>query len=474
MIRQFFNRRQVQLLSSTLVVFLCLYTYYSFSKPDNHHFPGAPVTKPTTATDTPLPVPNDYAATSSDSKWCQDRFGLRYLENARNLAGSYCTAEAKSSLNCFWSQTEEGRIDTTCFSTRAVFDPERRVFHINCPLREITPEEVARGLPRIPDDLHSYWYETGPRQIFDKSLFLDGGGFRKDADRTTILVKREGSHNLWHSLMEIMALSWSLDLLQMSQNAEGVAYLSTSQMNSTQVIIIDDLEPGPYIDLWRIFAQMPIRRLSELSSDEPPSNVIVPLVGGSNPLWQGDWKELSCTEAPLLRTFIRRVLDLYKILDADEGSTGADVAVTFVDRKGSRELVDQDAHIEALRKAVPHMQLEVVDFASMPLAEQIKVARRTDVLVGVHGAGLTHAMFMKPGSVLVEILPIDFTHKGFRNLAQMLGHRYFRTHAKTAAGSSKRDWQQDPVQIDRQTVIDVVRAGVQAMYSRGGRSFDVS
>lgn len=470
------GRRQILLLCSALGVLLSLYVYYEHTFDPRLQPELRPVIKTR-----PLQVPTGYDTPTPEPRWCQDRFGLRYLENARNFTGSYCTAEAKSSLNCFWSETAKGRLDTTCYGRSAVFDPERKTFHLNCPLRTRTPEDDALGTPRIPDDFHSYWYDTGPREIMSKSLLLDGSGDRPDPQRTTILVKREGTHNLWHSLMEIISLSWSLDLLQMSPTEAGTAYLSANQMNSSQVVIVDDSDNGPYIDLWRLFAQMPLRRLSELDADEPPSNIIIPYVGGSNPLWQGDWEEIPCIEAPLLRTFVSRVLDFYRISDPNEngaetGSSNTDIVVTFVERKGARELVDQAAHIEALRAAVPHMKLDVVDFAAVPFREQIEIAHRTDVLLGVHGAGLTHAMFMKPGSVLVEVLPADFAHKGFRNLAQMLGHRYFRTHAQkpAAAPKEKRDWQQDTVQIDQSRLIDVVRAGVRAMYSRGGRSYDVS
>ncbi|KAM3498229.1 hypothetical protein MY11210_009686 [Beauveria gryllotalpidicola] len=477
MIRPLLARRQVQLLSSVFILSLCLYIYYFLATSDARR--STQISKLQPAADTHPPhTPTDYAAPTSESIWCQERFGLRFLENMRNFTGSYCNPEAKSSLNCFWSETAKGRLDTTCYARGAVFDPERNIFHIDCPLR--AAQDNAHGLPRVPEDMHAYWYDTGPLQILNKCLLLDGGAApRPNAERITILVKREGIHNLWHSLMEIMSLSWSLDSLQMASTETGAAYLSPSQMNSTQVVLVDDFESGPYIELWRLFAQMPIRRLSELDAEEPPSNIVVPLVGGSNPLWQGDWKELSCTEASLVSTFVRRVLDLYKISDADgdpasTAGSDADIVVTFVDRKGARELVDQDAHIEALRAAVPHIKLDVVDFASMPLHQQVQVARYTDVLLGVHGAGLTHSMFMKPGAVLVEVLPADFTHKGFRNLAQMLGHTYFRTHAQPAAPKRRRDWQQDPVEIDQQRLIDAVRAGVQAMYSRGGRSYDVS
>jgi len=40
------------------------------------------------------------------------------------------------------------------------------------------------------------------------------------------------------------------------------------------------------------------------------------------------------------------------------------------------------------------------------IACQIRLYRQADVLVGLHGAGLTHIMFMKPGAVLVEVCAV--------------------------------------------------------------------
>ena len=44
--------------------------------------------------------------------------------------------------------------------------------------------------------------------------------------------------------------------------------------------------------------------------------------------------------------------------------------------------------------------VHIVRFESMTFAEQLKEVRQASVLIGVHGAGLTHLLFMSPGSYL--------------------------------------------------------------------------
>lgn len=83
--------------------------------------------------------------------------------------------------------------------------------------------------------------------------------------------------------------------------------------------------------------------------------------------------------------------------------------------------------------------------------------RRTDILVGVHGAGLTHG------------------YKGFRNLAKMLGHNYFSSHGVThLTNSTKGDWQFDDVYIEEDRFIDLMDLSVRSMYHRGLRDTDVN
>ena len=54
---------------------------------------------------------------------------------------------------------------------------------------------------------------------------------------------------------------------------------------------------------------------------------------------------------------------------------------------------------------INHVFIRLVDTASLSIIEQISIMRKTDYLIGVHGAGLSLSIFMPSHSVLHEILP---------------------------------------------------------------------
>ncbi|KYK60939.1 glycosyltransferase family 61 protein [Drechmeria coniospora] len=422
-------------------------------------------------------LPTDYhpLAAASETGWCQARFGTRYLEDARRFSVSYCGDGSASRVTCFMSSTAPPRVDAMCHGRNAVFDESQSQFRLACHPRPLSRAEQARGVPSSPRDLPSYWYATGPGAIVEQALRLEDGHAlpAERSQRTTILLKREGISNPWHSLMEIMSLSWSLDVLQMSEDAQtGEPFVGPKAGADMQVVVVDGYDDGPYMDMWKLFAKMPIRRIQDLDASEPVSDVIIPFAGGSNPLWQGDWDDLLCRDSSLVKTFASRVFAHYNATTPVKENNK--VVVTYIRRTTTRKLMDEDAHMQALRDKIPHMELVVLDFAAMPFAEQVKAVRETDLLIGVHGAGLTHLMFLQPGSAVIEILPERFQHKGFRNLAQMLGIGYFRAHTQMHGDArGPNQWQSDNVEIERKRFVDLVRFGVASLYNTGTKSYDV-
>ncbi|KAF5013991.1 hypothetical protein FDECE_21 [Fusarium decemcellulare] len=414
-------------------------------------------------------LPKAYQQEDRSSDWCEDRYGMAYLEKARDSAVSYCTPKSTSDFHCFWSNTADGRSDSMCYGRGAVFDHGQKKWRMDCQIRDLTEEEIQNGVNRAPNDLPRYWYDTGPGVVMQHFVTTDGGDGKAKPNRTTILLKREGAGNPWHCLMEIMSLTYTMDILQISIDPHTKEpYVTAKDGETAQVVILDDQPDGPYFDLWRLFAKMPIRRIADLTADEPAANIVLPFAGGSNPLWQGDWKPNDCRDSPLVKTFARRVLAQYGVSRQERND---DVMVTFVKRTGTRSLHNETELLEAARAAIPNMKLNEVDFAAMSFKEQLEIVQKTDLLAGVHGAGLTHTMFLPKGSATLEILPDDFFHKGFRNLAQIMGNSYFSTHGKVPGGSDG-DWQNNAVEIDEGKFVEALREAVRSLYNNGMRSHD--
>lgn len=426
-------------------------------------------------------LPKDYSYAHDQPSMCQERLGILYLEELQHSRASYCSADSRSQLTCFHSKTDRsGRIDSFCIGKGVNFDDGKRKFGVACHLVQGRSIETDTPSVRL-EDFPRYWYETGPHTVMDVFVDLDidqaemPSNDPSEPENFAVLIKREGSENLWHSLMEIMSLSTTLDVLQMSpSNANsGRPFLTLQDAENTQVVILDDAVDGPYFDLWRLFAKQPIIRLSEVPTGSNIGNIIIPLPGGANPVWQSDWEPNVCEHSDILRAFAHRVLTHLDIRDSTEAATGdSKIIVTFIDRRGSRKLVDIERHMLALENRYPYADIRRVDLAGMPFPQQVQLVRDSNVLAGVHGAGLTHGLWMKERSAMVEILPEGFMHKGFRNLAGALGHDYFSAHGVQPEQGSW-SWQGDDVVLEEERLFELMDAAIKSMYNKGRFNYDV-
>ena len=66
-----------------------------------------------------------------------------------------------------------------------------------------------------------------------------------------------------------------------------------------------------------------------------------------------------------------------------------------------------------------------LDFAALPWDQQVRVVAAHDVLVGVHGNGLTNALWMRPGSLVLEFFPHGARHYDYQFFAELTGLTYF-------------------------------------------------
>ncbi|KAH6667896.1 hypothetical protein B0J14DRAFT_675974 [Halenospora varia] len=412
----------------------------SISRPSFTHEDGASEPPPTSSQSIPKPVlPEIYTKTHEDSDECQSRYGVKYIEDVAKTNRQYCNASDATEVQCFHSNAADGRFGPFCIASNVALRPSSTKFEFDCQSRhsiQPLPADLEGTFPI--SEFKEDWYNTGPGYTFPNHVEIgkDRGEdleYCRDSDERpqithTILVKREGQDNIWHSLMEVMAYTMTMDILSLAEAPNGGPFFSAARDGeNTQVVLLDDKKEGPLYELWNLIAKRPIRRIKNLESTQLSCfpNLVVPFSGARNPTWLGDWTAHSCRNSKTLSVFVERVLT-HMAIDTPVIAPQAprpsrrhslrplqrntNLILTFINRTGSRQLTNQDSLLEALRQKFPHITLNVVDFAGIPLRTQIQTARNSDVLVGVHGAGLTHAMFMREDTAVVEILQWDYAY----------------------------------------------------------------
>ncbi|BCS25463.1 uncharacterized protein APUU_50174S [Aspergillus puulaauensis] len=427
-----------------------------------------------------LSFPADYSPASDEPSFCAERFEVPYLENLRDSATRYCTEQSGSQLTCFHSKTAGSRTDTFCLGQNAIFDTASRKFMLQCELGEPSPSKSSFRAPEF-NQFPSYWYETGPRVIFNDWVEMSAEALPTAAPQPrafTILVKREMHHNFWHSLMEIFSMAMSIDVLRITSQPDSSRsgpgkrpLLSDAEMENIQVVLLDDLEDGAFIDLWPLLSSKPVVRAQDLPEDSALQNIVVPLPGGSNPFWQGDWTIHGCEDSALLRTFSRRVLSFYG-LPSTKPRQDSQIMLTFINRTNKRRLVNSDEFLAELESKYPHVTVHSYDFAALTMKRQLEIVQDTDILVGVHGAGLTHGFFLHPRSAMVEILPPKLNHKGFRNVASLMNLGHYSAHADDAPRGNG-NWQDEDISMDKERFMALIDAAIKSMYGKGKWDYDI-
>ncbi|KAI3660590.1 hypothetical protein MP638_000130 [Amoeboaphelidium occidentale] len=100
------------------------------------------------------------------------------------------------------------------------------------------------------------------------------------------------------------------------------------------------------------------------------------------------------------------------------------IEMTVIVRKsGKRGVLNMQEILQALKK-YPNVRISTYDFDDEPFHRQLEIIDSTDILVGVHGAALSHIAFLRPGSAVLEIFPFGFRKTIYQSLARMKGISY--------------------------------------------------
>jgi glycosyl transferase family 61 len=109
----------------------------------------------------------------------------------------------------------------------------------------------------------------------------------------------------------------------------------------------------------------------------------------------------------------------------------------------SRRLTNEAAVLSGLSS----MQFRSVESSKFALRTQIALFKRSYVVVAAHGAGLANIIFMKPGSLVIEIFPPDRIWPSFRVISALRGLEYLAIVGNPGQGNG--DFSVDPELVDR-------------------------
>nr|CAB3242749.1 glycosyltransferase aer61 precursor [Phallusia mammillata] len=148
--------------------------------------------------------------------------------------------------------------------------------------------------------------------------------------------------------------------------------------------------------------------------------------------------EADCRGTGLFKAFSEHFLHRMGIIDQHDRPTSPPVTsssrdkirVTFIDRgsaenyKVYRRVLNQEELLAAIR-GIPDLDVQIVEFnhRKMSFEDQLKVTRRTDIFIGMHGAGLTHFLFLPDWAVAFELYNCDDI-RCYRDLPRLRGIRY--------------------------------------------------
>ncbi|XP_052818794.1 uncharacterized protein LOC128244767 isoform X1 [Mya arenaria] len=76
--------------------------------------------------------------------------------------------------------------------------------------------------------------------------------------------------------------------------------------------------------------------------------------------------------------------------------------------KVTRKIFNEAEIVETLQKTFPTANVQVVLMEALPMKSQIEISSKTDIWIGMHGAGMSHVTFLPKHAAVLELFQKDF------------------------------------------------------------------
>ena len=343
----------------------------------------------------------------------------------------------------------------------------------------------------------------------------------------TLFVARErGEHaNLFHATTDLLNAFMALAMLNVTDGLVG----GRAGMASVAVVLLDE-QTGPFEDaFWgKVFSpRFPLRRASDMggAAVRYPHAVFVP-PGYTNlllaaVLWDGDCHAPAGSHLfHAFRRFVLRGLGTPEDVvtgrawvaaagggvaaataisgtnssittssssgsslpsggggGSGSGSGIGPLVATFVSRRpyvrhgvdhhAVGRQIDNEEELLAALGGVAGVSVARLDFAQLEVEEQVAVVARSDVLIGMHGAALTHALYLPPHAGVLELWPKPSDiWRCFEHAATLAGLHYVRWANEAYPAGYRDDEGGDYTTVHAGEVAALLRVVVAAVTDR--------
>jgi len=279
-------------------------------------------------------------------------------------------------------------------------------------------------------------------------------------DHPVLVVQRDTFANFFHDSEDFTNAFLALSILEWTRG-------------DAQMYLTDLYPEGPFWSMWsKAFSSASGLRPARTSWDLKAHSgrrtcfreLAVGIYGPASPITVASW-DTPCRHTALVRAYadyVTRGMGLQGLTHYAAPAPRRTVVVTYMARRASsvwpekrfcndttsffecrfwdnfgirslgRMIHNERALFDALKlvekETFPNgavVQVSDVDYNLMSLEEQIATDLRTDIMIGPHGAGLMHCVFMPDRAALIELF-VDGSaaNRHFHNLALWSGHKY--------------------------------------------------
>ncbi|KAH3785795.1 hypothetical protein DPMN_163889 [Dreissena polymorpha] len=226
-----------------------------------------------------------------------------------------------------------------------------------------------------------------------------------------IAITRYEYVNFYHTMTDFYNVFLMLKLFQI-------------QPGDATILWIDGHPKGGLDATWRtLFGK--VYRVSKLKKTVQFKNMVWSIVGYESPL---DNHRLP--SVPYLEEFRQFFLSQHRIsLKYESNCDKLNILIIWRHNyvahprnptgSVSRKIKNEDELLKKISESFPTHNVKGIQIDALPMQKQLEIIARTDILIGMHGAGLSHTLFLPRHSGLVEMFPAYYTSKNrhFRAMA---------------------------------------------------------